>query len=220
MSEKNGKEQSLVVPILVAIIGTAGTLGTAIFANWDKIFSKPSSPVAPNSSVAASPTALPSSPVTPNSSVAASPTALPSSPVTPNSSVVASPTASPSVSLSASPSQTPETSPVSRLAGKWSSEGDVRATHIMKLDISYRDNKLGGTLTSASLKSESSSGLLSIIGEINTKPVNVEIFDQKGNVVGKAELSLEDKVLVWRLIRAQGIAERALPSLSYLYPVN
>lgn len=127
-------------------------------------------------------------------------------------------TTSSSPSISASSSlQSPETPSLDKFVGRWSSEGDVRASHLMTLEIQLQDGELSGTLESQSYKDRSSSGVLSIVSEDNEKPSSVEIFDQKGYAVGKAELELSKKALVWRLIRAQGIAEVSLPSISYLY---
>ncbi|MDC0834251.1 hypothetical protein CKA32_001592 [Geitlerinema sp. FC II] len=105
-----------------------------------------------------------------------------------------------------------------RFLGNWSSEGDIRASHILELEIETVSNgELSGILRSRNIESGGYSGVMSIIGEPKSDAIAVEIFDGRGFEVGEAELSLEDETLTWRLNRSQGISEETLPSLSYLW---
>lgn len=108
---------------------------------------------------------------------------------------------------------------VADIAGQWSSEGDITATHLITLDLSPSSRGLDGVLTAVNYNTESASGVLSIVGEASTLPMQVEIFNQRGLSAGWAELTLDEDVLVWRLVRVQGLGESTLPSLAYLFPV-
>lgn len=108
---------------------------------------------------------------------------------------------------------------VEDVTGEWSSEGDITATHLITLDLSPRGRGLDGVLTAVNYSNDNASGVLSIVGEASTLPMQVEIFNQRGLSAGIAELTLEEEVLVWRLVRVQGLGESTLPSLAYLFPV-
>ncbi len=120
-----------------------------------------------------------------------------------------------------SPPETVSSNPVvlgDRLLGKWSSEGDVRATHILELEIeTIRNNEISGVLTSRNIDSDGYSGIMSIIGELQNDAIEVEIVDGRGFEVGEAELSLDGDTLTWRLGRIQGIGKTTIPSLAYLW---
>lgn len=109
---------------------------------------------------------------------------------------------------------------INNFVGLWTSQGVVGAKHFLELDISTRDTKLVGALKSRNLVNGSSSGIISFVGEIEGEYIAIEIFDQQAFEIGEAELSLGDEALVWRLSRAQGGAERTLPSLAYLFKTD
>lgn len=122
--------------------------------------------------------------------------------------------------LSQALAQTPKKPSIAQFMGRWSSEGNVQATHLMQLEINREYEGLSGVLKAESYKDDSSSGILSIFSETEGERVIVKILDQKGYEVGEAELSLDGEVLVWRLIKARGIAAVTLPSIAYLYSVD
>ncbi|MGG6237139.1 hypothetical protein ACQ4N7_00750 [Nodosilinea sp. AN01ver1] len=103
---------------------------------------------------------------------------------------------------SAQSSQTPSID--ESFVGSWTSEGEIGATYLMNLDISsVQNSELSGVLNVSNLSSGYNIIDYSVVGEIEGEVTTLEIFDTDARQVGKAELSVEDGSLVWRLIRAQ-----------------
>ncbi|MGL5082233.1 MAG: hypothetical protein ACRC8A_12180 [Microcoleaceae cyanobacterium] len=204
MAEGNGK--GLRAEVMIALIGLFSAVGVALLQNWEKIF--PSSPgVAETQAPVAS-------------SVVQTPTPI-TSPTMETPTPIASPVAETPTPIASSPVGTPDPAKPNEIdtsfVGNWSTEGDVRATHRMDLEITQvGQGKIGGVITAENYGSGSQSGALSIVGDVDGEVANLEIFNQQGLELAEAELKTEADTLVWRLKRVQGTTD-VLPGVAYFY---
>ncbi|NJK39091.1 MAG: hypothetical protein HC825_00430 [Oscillatoriales cyanobacterium RM1_1_9] len=208
--------------VIIALIGLFSALGVAAVQNWDKIFSS-----SPASSESTAPPTPPANSPLDNASSADAPLANspsenpapdPSSPSTP---ITSPPTPGPTPVEPVTPEPSPPEPGFNESSvGQWSSEGDIQATHRIDLEITeINQGRISGVVTSSNYNSGSRSGVLSILGDVDQKVADLEIFDQRALELGEAEITLEDETLVWRLKRLQGTSD-VLPALAYLYKVN
>ncbi|AFY37073.1 hypothetical protein Lepto7376_0669 [[Leptolyngbya] sp. PCC 7376] len=171
--------------IIVAGITVVGTLGTSLFANWDKVFS-------------------------------------PSEQASTSTPTVETPTSNATSDAPPSPETLPNHSPATANGFDrfWSSEEDITAEYLIDIELKSSGTKLSGTLQSFSQEGDDQSPLLSLVGEFEAEKGTVEIYDQKAALVGKAEITITNNSLTFKLLESKGIATETIPSQAVLYPID
>lgn len=99
-------------------------------------------------------------------------------------------------------------------AGDFSSQGDVKATGLLTMEITQSGLELSGTARYESYSDGSNTGLLSITGFVKGSRGHIELIDQRGNVVADANISKTDNNTI---SFAQTTNSRLLPHIAYVY---
>lgn len=98
--------------------------------------------------------------------------------------------------------------------GNFSSQGDVKATGLLTMEITQSGIELSGTATYESYSDGSNTGLLSISGFVKGSRAHIELIDQRGNVVADANISNTDNNTI---SFSQTTNSRLLPHIAYVY---
>ncbi|OKH19790.1 hypothetical protein NIES208_01300 [[Limnothrix rosea] IAM M-220] len=96
----------------------------------------------------------------------------------------------------------------------------MTAQYLVDIILKSDGTKLSGELQSFNQAGEDQSPSFSIAGEFTGEQGTVEIFDQSGAALGKAELTLANGALELKMLEAAGLVQETVPTQATLYPID